>query len=142
MAGIITDKEEFSDIIIKFLLDSLMNRGIDIKNEEFQEILLKMEKCNIKPYMIHAYINMDSKTKQKYKIFKKVFEKNASGNSTVVITPVKKEKEKISKDKESLIKTIVKKSLKLIKSHKNRYGQLISEETVDKIIEKSIKETI
>jgi hypothetical protein len=107
MAGIITDKEEFSDLILKFLLDSIMDRGIFIQNEEFNEILKVMEKCNVKPHLIHAYINMDSKTKSKYKIFKKAFGKD-SHNTTVVIS-TSKEKEKISKEKESLLKTMVKK---------------------------------
>ncbi len=144
MPAINVDKEEFTDIVMNFLLDNIRDGGKDlsIDSDDFNVIIEKMKKCGLKVHLTYAYINSDPTTRSKYKMIRKAFTGDSSGKYTITIQSKKERKDTTSKEKETILKTIVKKSLKLIKSHKTRYGQLITEDTVDRLIDKIIKENM
>ena len=131
---------EFTDIVASFLIDNMVGDDLLLENEEWDIIIKKMEKCGLKSYLMHMYMNMDTKTRTKYKNINNIFQYPDMGRYTINILRGKPKKDLPSKKKNSIIKQMVKKSLKLIKSHRKRYGNLITEETVDKIIDRALKD--
>ena len=137
MASINIDKDEFADIVISFLLDNLINDEVVPNNEEFESVMNIMRKGGMKSHFLHYYLNTDPMTRGRYKLIKPAFTNKAKGNYSINI---KKDNKIKDKRNHSVIKSVVKKSLRLIKSNKRRYGNFITEDTVDKIVEKVIQE--
>jgi hypothetical protein len=131
---------DFVDIVSCFLIDNMIGDELLIDNEEWDIIISKMEKCGLKSYLMHMYMNMPSKTRTKYKYIDNIFHTDDIGRYTInILRQSKSEKKLPLKKKNGIIKQVIKKSLKMIKSHKKRYGNVITEETVDKIIDRALK---
>jgi hypothetical protein len=99
---------EFADIVISFLLDKMLHpEEVVPNNDDFNEFIEKIRGRGLKTLMMKYYLNMDSKTRVKYKIIKDVFEEGSSETSVISISPEKVEKKKeVSK---SLLKKVIKK---------------------------------
>lgn len=138
MAGIKVTPNEFADIVIAFLLDSVSKPDEVLPdNMEFHYIINKIKMAGIKSQLLSYYIDTKSLTKGKYKIVRKSLTGDG-GPNTIVIT--KSPDIDISYDKKTTIRNIVKQTLRLIKSHKMRNnGMPLNEEIVDKIIDKTME---
>lgn len=139
MPSINVTPNEFADIVVTFLIDNMVGDDLLLENEEWDVIIDKMEKSGLKSYLMHMYMNMPTKTRNKYKYIDNIFQTPDMGRYSINILRDKSKKDLPSKKKNSIIKQVIKKSLKLIKAHRKRYGNLITEETVDKIIDKVIE---
>ncbi len=140
MAAINIGKDEYADIVIAFLLDNLMNEEVIPNNERFDAVMDIMKKGGMKSHFLHYYLNTDPMVRGRYKLIKPAFTNKASGNYTINIKKDKSIKSSDKKKSDSLTKTVVKKALRLIKSHKKRYGNLITEDVIDRLVEKAIEE--
>ena len=143
MASIKITPDQFADIVIALLLDAMSEKeNILADNEEFYQIIDKMKRSGMKAPLLSYYISTSSIVRNKYKVIRPSFTDEGASNTIVIDeSPDKKSKDD---PKASKIKTLVKKALKLIRSHKLRRnsGIPLNEETVDKIIDKLLKEEI
>jgi len=140
MPNIKLTPNEFADITITFLLDALMEKDGDVlpNHDEFQYVMKRMERAGLKTHFLHMYLNMKPLTRGKYKKLKSAFTDKASGGYNIHING--NEKDTDQEEPEGLTKSLIKKSIKMIKSHKSQYGSLITEDTLDKIIDKVMKD--
>ncbi len=139
MSSINITREQWPDLVIAFLLDKMI-KGDDIlgENEEFNELIKLMEKRGMKPIFLHYYLSSDSILRSKYKMLSKSLQTGKSESATIRVDagkPTKKDKEK-----EGTIKSLIKKALKLVVAHKKRSGFPLSEDKVDKILDKLLIE--
>ncbi|MCK5018859.1 MAG: hypothetical protein KAS32_17485 [Candidatus Peribacteraceae bacterium] len=135
MAGIKVKPNEYADLTISFLLDAMMKPDeVLADNEEFHEIITKMERAGLKSQLMRYYLNTSSITRGKYKIVRKSLTDEGVSNNIYITKDTKIPKNA----KTSKIKDIVKKTLKVIKAHKLRKnsGMPLNEKVVDKIIDK------
>ena len=109
MAKIRVEPNEFADIVISFLLDKMIHpEEVVPNNDDFNEFIEKIRGKGLKTLMMKYFLNMDSKTRVKYKLIKDVFEEGSSETSVINISPEKVEKKK-EVSKKSLLKKIIKK---------------------------------
>jgi predicted transcriptional regulator len=108
VAKIIVEPNEFADIVISFLFDKMLHpKEIVPNNDDFNEFIEKIRGKGLKTLLMQYFLNMDSRTRVKYKIIKDVLEEGSSQTSVINISPEKVEKKKeISK---GLLKNIIKK---------------------------------
>ena len=109
MAKIRVEPNEFADVVISFLLDKILHpEEVVPNNDDFNEFTEKIRGKGLKTLMMKYYLNMDSRTRVKYKIIKDVFEEGSSETSVINILPEKVEKKK-EMGKKNLLKKIIKK---------------------------------
>lgn len=133
MASTNLTKDEFVDFIVAFLLDKMI-RGEEIlpNNESFNELMKTMKSRGVDKLLLNHYISSDPLVRNKYKSVRKVFTPGSKDSLTVSLQgDVRKEK-----DTKRTLKDLVKKALKIVVAHKRRSGFPLSEEKVEKIIEK------
>ena len=141
MSSIHIDSDDWPDIVVSYLLDKMMNPDeVSPDNKEFNKIINKMKNSGMKPSLLHMYLNSESVIRGKYKIISSVFNDEHQTTSRITISNNQSIKDIDDKNKKVSIKNIVKKALKLIKSHKKKYGNLITEKTVDKLVDKILEE--
>ena len=140
MSSIHIEPDHFPDVVIQYLLDSMMTDNMG-DNEAWDNVVKKMEGAGMKAQLLKYYLNTNAVDKSKYKDIKKVFHSNGMIKSTINIQNKKAKKDKAKKD--STTKSLIKKVLRLIKAHKEKYthGMPLNEERIDKIIENVLKET-
>jgi hypothetical protein len=109
MAKINLTPSEFADFIIPFLLDNILNPD-DVLNENnsFSNFISDIEKKGMKPKILKYYIDLDSKTRLKYKKIRKIFTNEKIDNVVINIFSEKKDKEKEDKENNLLKKSIKK----------------------------------
>lgn len=141
--------EEFTSIIIIYLLDKVNNtEEIAPDNEEFDKFIDNLER--VKSYLTKFYLNTDINNRIYYKRLRSVLEKEGI-DQTFTINIIKKEgvneaeninniHEEENKVKPSEIKNLVKDIIKRIRKRKFRKATYLSDEELDKIITKAIKE--
>jgi hypothetical protein len=140
MAGIRLTPNQFADLVIAFLLDSIIkNDEILPDNHEFHYIIKKIERAGIKSQLLSYYIDTSPVTRGKYKTIRDSFTGDANSSNNIVITP--SPDTSLPDDEKTTIKNIVKQTLKMIRSHKIRRnnGMPLNEEVVDKIINKVLE---
>lgn len=141
--------DEFASIIMIYLLDKINNtEDLHADNEDFNDLINNIER--IKSYLTKFYLNSSVDNRIYYKRMRPVLEKESSmDNFTINI--IKKDKiseaENINKlhEEESKIshaetKELVKNVIKKIRKRKFRKATYMSDEELDKIITKAIKE--
>jgi hypothetical protein len=139
MAGIRVTPDEFADIVIAFLLDSIIQPGEILPNNlEFDYITDKMKNSGLKSPLLSYYIDTSSITRGKYKMIRDSFTGKNKQNTIVISSDMNT---KMPDDEKTTIKNIVKQTLKVIKSHKMRRnnGMPLNEESVEKIIDKELE---
>jgi hypothetical protein len=77
MSQIIVDPEEYADIVMIFLLESIRN-DLLTDNKQFDEFITKLEKGGFKQHLFKTYMEIDSNTRIKYKRIKRVFDDGPS----------------------------------------------------------------
>lgn len=136
MASIKLTPDEFADVVVAFLLDSMM-KSDDVlpESHEFHYIVKKMEMGGMKAHLLSYFLDTSSITRGKYKVLRKSFVDKGQQNNILITADLAKDDKY---DDKITIKNIVKQTLRLIKSHKMRKnnGMPLNEETVDKIIDK------
>ena len=80
MSQIQVDPEEFADIVLIFLQDS-MREGLLPENERFTKFIGQLEKKGFKTHLLQHYLDMSSQTRVKYKRIKQTF---AGGDSSKI----------------------------------------------------------
>lgn len=138
MAGIRLTPNEFSDLVVAFLLDAIMKPDEVVPNNlEFHYILKKMKGAGLKSHLLSYYLDTSSITRGHYKRIRGSFTGDDAQNN-IVIT---KSKDIMPDDEKTTIRNIVKQTLKVIKSHrlKRNNNMPLNEETVDKIITKVLE---
>lgn len=111
MAKIRVEPNEFADIVISFLLDKMLHpEEVVPNNDDFNEFTEKIRDKGLKTLMMKYYLNIDSRTRVKYKIIKDVFEEGSSETSVINISPEKVEKKK-EMGKKNLLKKIIKRMI-------------------------------
>jgi len=143
MSTVKVENDKFPDIIVQFILDYMMTEDMIPDNENWAFIVKKMEGAGMKAQLMKYYLNTNAIEKSKYKDIKKIFhtKSKSSGKETINIVNQIPDTSK-EKPKKQGISKIIKKVLKLIKSHKERhYGMPLHEETIDQIIQKVLKES-
>jgi hypothetical protein len=133
MASTILTKEQFADYAVAFLLDKMI-KGDEIlpDHERLNELAKALKGKGAHTTMLYYFIDSEPILRNKYKATRKVFKSESKDGLTIGVTGnVKKEK-----DTKRTLKDLVKKSLKKVLAHKKRSGFPLSEERVEKIIER------
>lgn len=108
MSRLIITPKEFSDLIMAFLLDKIIHPDEVIPDEDFDKIMKKMGKMGMKPLLMKYYLDMSGDMRKKYKKIKDTLEEGSTRDSTLYI----KHAGKTEKDKEGVIKRVIKKLIK------------------------------
>lgn len=140
--------DEFASIIIIYLLDKVNNtEDLYADNETFNDLIENLER--VKSYLTKFYLNTELDNRIYYKRLRPVLEKESPMDSfTINIRKENEanESENINKlheeDKISHVevKELVKKTIKMIRKRKFRKATYMSDEELDKIIAKAIKD--
>jgi len=140
MASIKVDVNEFADIVSLFILDYIMSDNMIIDNDKWETFIDHTRDRGLKTELVKYYISTSGTSKNKYKEIKRIFTKEGKGKkATINITNEYKEKPK----EKGKLKSLLKKTVKLIKSHKYRhYGMPLNEDTIDKILDHVLTEAI
>ena len=140
MATTKVTKEQFPDLLVALLLDKML-KGDKLlgENEDFNELMKTMEKRNMKPILLHYYMSSDAVVRSKYKTLSKAFATGKSDSAAIYVDAGKKSK-KDKKGKDGLIKSLIKKALKLVAAQKKRSGFPLNEKKVDRILDKLLEE--
>ena len=86
MASIQTNKEEYADITIAFLLDMILNPDEMMDtNERFNDMIDLMNRRGLKPFLLHYYMGSPSKSRSKWKQLRKNFIKGKSSSGSINI---------------------------------------------------------
>lgn len=128
--------EEFADFVAVFLFDQLRNKDEMIPtNEEWQELVDNMTKKGLLPVLVQYYTRLKGSNRLNYKRISPVFKTDTNKQYVINITGNPDLLHQIEPEKKSVIKDLVKKTMKLINQEKQRTGFLINEEKADKIVE-------
>ncbi len=139
MSSIIIEDNKFPDIIVQFILDYMMTDDMIPDNDNWNVVVKKMEGAGIKTILMQYYLNTNSIEKSKYKNIKKIFHDKSKKETINIVNQIPNT---INKKKKGNLSGIIKKVLKLIKSHKEcHYGMPLHEDTIDKIIDKVLNES-
>lgn len=84
MSQISVSLEEFSDVLICFLLDCL-NHGSTIDNENFDMVLRKMKNAGIRSNLLQAYIDMPGSDRVRYKFVRPVLMGLTGGTTRITV---------------------------------------------------------
>ena len=126
-------KEQFIDYLVAFLLDKTYKPDeIYPEHEDFNKLMKQLKSRGIDNILLSYYISSDPEVRNKYKATRKIF---TAGNKQALTISLRGNIEKEKKTKKTL-KSLVKKALRLMKAHKKRSGFPLSEERVDRIIER------
>jgi hypothetical protein len=132
--------EEFSEIVLIYLLDKINNDdSVYSKEHEFEEVIKKLK--FIKPKLVNFYLQSPMKTKIGYKYIRDVFLKESLNKTSIlrIYNDTLDENESFEEKKslnENDIKSIVKSTIKKAREIKSKYNKTITEDILDKIIEK------
>lgn len=154
MSQIHVDPEEFADMVMYFLLESIREELLE-DNPRYKEFINHLNKKGLKTQLINHFLHMDSNTRVKYKRIKDVFD----GGDAVRINIEKQKKTKtkdgvISKTIKTLKKSIglkeeveqefdrelCKRIFRKVKEVRFKTSMPITEERLNKIIDYCIKE--
>ena len=131
MASANIKKDEFADFLMAFLLDKILHPDKVLpEHEEFNGLIKKMEQKGLRPLLMYYYMGIEPNVRSKYKMISKTLR---GGNKESFMINAKGE---VSKKEKSTFKDVVKKALRLIKASRKRSGFPLSEEKVDKILDR------
>jgi len=141
MASIHTTKEEFVDIILALLLDKILHPDEMINsNEDFNDMIDLMSRRGLKPLLLHYYMGTKAKSRSKWKHLRKNFLAGKSSSGSINMSAGKEDDQDTEDEpiKENInnVKDLVKKSIKSINYHRQRSNFPLSEDKIDKIIDK------
>jgi len=133
MAQIIKTSSEFADIISIFLLDKLQNMDkVVIDNIDFNMIMEIMKDRGMKTYLLKYYMALKPLQRMDYKRIRSSFT-NTGKSNTIVINGTKIS----SKEKEGIMKKILKKALTMLVASKQ-----ISDDELEVLMEDDYYEEI
>ena len=113
MAKIIVTHNKFADIVIAFLLDKMLHPDDVIPDSElFNEFAEKIKGKGLKSLLMQYYFNMDAIDRVKYKKIKDIFDGTSTDMSVINIIYEKVDKKEKEKEKDGIIKKVIKKLLK------------------------------
>lgn len=144
MSQVTLTPDEFADLVMVFLLDTIKNDAEYVDNEQFKEFIHFLDKRGGKAELLPKYLKMDAKTRVKYKRLDAVLKEKASAVRINVQDPDvgvvdkidKKAKEMKSKKKgEKIDKGLVAKIFKKVKEVRFKTSKPITEERLYKIID-------
>ena len=111
MAKINVDPDEYAYIVFSYLFDKYLNFDeVSVGNESFNDVMMKL-KGRLFPLSREMYLEQPAELRMKYKIIKKAF-RNPTTQHSIFIVPKGESKE----PKPGIIKKIIKKVIKMIKS--------------------------
>jgi len=138
MSSVIVEDDKFPDIVVQFILDYMMTDDMIPDNDNWSAVVKKMEGAGMKTILLQYYLNTNAIEKSKYKDIKKIFHGGSRKETINIVDQIPN----VAKTKPKGISKIIKRVLKLIKSHRERhYGMPLNEETIDQIIDKVLKES-
>lgn len=138
MSKIIVDREEFTYLIISFLLDNILHEDdMIIENEDWLKIMNKMKLGGLKAHLMQAYVRMDTARRVDYKRIKNVFYEDSNQSYRISI----KGHSDITEDQtyKYKMKDLIRETVRLITKEKIKTGYTVSSEKVDQIIEHVIE---
>lgn len=84
MARITINTEQFSDIVLVYILDTLKRKKImDATSPEYKEVIEKISQA-LKPKLVVHFIQMDPEIRVKYRLIRSAFD--GKGNAGIDIT--------------------------------------------------------
>jgi len=133
---------EFFDIIMVFLYDMMDNIDYTVLDDpEILDMIETFRLKGLKTNLMQYYLHLTAQQRIKYKLINDVFYSVLANNSIINILPYRESvKEDVSDDFYD-IKDSIKKCISLMK--KQKYGnpnRVITDDVMDKIIEKVLKE--
>jgi hypothetical protein len=141
MATVKVTEDTFPDIVVLFILDYIMSDDMVIDNEKWEYFIDKLHGKGLKTELVKYYIATNANEKSRYKEIKKIFHKQGKGRRATINIINQDGKKKDDAKKDSVIKTIVKKALKIVMEHKKKYYNMpLTETKVDDIIDKVMNE--
>lgn len=138
MATIKITPDEFTDYIIAFLLDKIMDDDESmVGNEEFNEIIKKMKLSGMEPFLLRYFIRSSVILRSKYKSSKEIFNKNGKIDKSVINI----QKDLNKKNDTNSVADKIKKALKMVKDEKvKRNRPFLTESQIDSIINRVIED--
>ena len=113
MSKITVSPEDFSDVVVSYLFDKMLNPDeVTTGNEDFNKLVDDMNKKGMRPLLMKYYLNMDGNDRLKYKRIKDTFDPDLERDSTIQIRPSLSKSDKKDNKITGLLKTAAKKLLK------------------------------
>lgn len=132
MASTNLTKDEFVDYIVAFLLDKMIKPNeILPDSEDFNKLIKDLKGRGVEKVLLNFYMNSSPLVRSKYKATRKSF---MAGSKDILTLGIRGNVDK-EKETKSTLKSLIKKSLKLMAAQKRRIGFPLSEKRVDRIIE-------
>lgn len=127
---------EFANFVVCFLFDQLRNEKEMIPdNEKWQVLVEKLSKKGLLSPLMQYYTSLKGNDRLYYKRIAPVFKTETNRAYVINIIGNPELLSNVEPEKKSVIKDLIKKSMKLIKQEKERTGFLVNEDKADKIIE-------
>ena len=130
MPKIQVDSDTWPNIVVAYLMDKILHPDdISENNEDFNDLMKKMKGKGMLPLFRNYYLSMDANWRMRYRIIKDGFWDETTTAQTIFINAKKRDR-KDKKSQSSLIKKIIKKSIKAIiasKEYDDEEVQLLKE---------------
>ena len=137
MGSIKTTSDNFPDILIMFMVDSIMNNKNVIQNEKWDEFTKKLKDKGIMPLLLKYYIGINAIDKSKFKSISDVFH-DKGNKSTINIV-----KNGSKKPETSTIKRMLKKAIMVSEKKKIKYnGAPLHDNVISGIINSVVDEFV
>lgn len=137
--------EQFISLILIYLLDKINNPDeMEPHSDEFDKVVRKLDQ--MKPVLTQYYLGTDINDRIYYKRIRDAFRDTDYSTDYVIniIEGKMNESGVVEDDGQDIdfykFKSLLKKSIKLINKRKFHKGKYLSEEALDKIIDKVLKE--
>lgn len=133
---------EFFDVIMVFLYDMIDNIDYTVLDDpEILDMIETFKLKGLKVNLMQYYLHLTAQQRMKYKFIKDIFYSVSANNSIINILPYRENIKEDVNDNFYDIKDSIKKCISLMK--KQKYGnpnRVITDDVMDKIIEKVLKE--
>jgi len=153
MSQVHVKPDEFADLVMLFLLESIRDDNLLGGNEQFREFVHKIDQRGLKNELMKQYLSMNGEQRLRYRKLKPVFEggssvkinilqdKSLSGKDTTVVDKViDYAKKSIGVKNEEFDRELCKRVFRKVKEVRFKTSKPITEERLDKIIDYCINE--
>ena len=84
MPQIKVNDEQFENIIILYLLDKVTESSYNSSNQNFNDLMKKMNRGGIKTYLYSCFLEMDGNSKVKYNQIKSILN-GGKGQASIIV---------------------------------------------------------
>lgn len=137
MSQIQVDPEEFADIVLAFLKDSMREDLLE-GNPRYEKFIDQLKKKGFKTHLLQHYLDMSSQTRVKYKRIRNTFDGGDSSRINIVTNSFDPNDPKGLKNKNKEKEGVVSKTIKTLKRSIGLKEEILMESNFDRDLCKRI----